>query len=354
MIKLLMKKMRDDKLVSIIVPVYNVENYIDRCISSLLGQTYKNIEIVLVNDGSIDASLQLIRKYIDPRIVLIDKKNGGLSSARNLGIKFATGSYIIYVDGDDYLDQHTIEFLMKEVDKDTDVVLFPYIKDFSNKSLYAPLFDKDKLFLDKQSVYQNILAKLIGPSKVLGLNGPDTMDRLNTAWGKLYRREVIGDIQFADTKEIGPEDCWFNICVFFNCKKVKYITSTRYHYNKTNSSSLLHKYDMNLIEKRWTMYRYIFTFLEEQKLEDFKKNLLNRIYMERFMLLKNIWFSNAIWKTKYRLSDSLLNDQRYIKVIRKFKTHNLPLKWRLFYWLCDKKVSIVIGVLFSLYGIIKE
>lgn len=90
---------------SVIVPIYNISSYIDQCVESIINQTYKNIEIILVNDGSKDKSLEKIREWEsrDTRIIVIDKPNGGLSSARNEGLKHATGDYVFYVDGDDWL-----------------------------------------------------------------------------------------------------------------------------------------------------------------------------------------------------------------------------------------------------------
>ena len=93
-------------LISIIIPVYNVEKYLDKCINSVLMQTYKNIEILLINDGSTDSSGQICESYAkkDSRIKVIHKENGGLSDARNVGIEHSTGSYIMFVDSDDYID----------------------------------------------------------------------------------------------------------------------------------------------------------------------------------------------------------------------------------------------------------
>lgn len=91
--------------ISIIVPIYNVEKYLERCILSIIKQTYQNIEIILVNDGSTDSSIEICKKYskIDSRILLIDKENGGLSDARNVGLQVAKGDYVLFVDSDDYM-----------------------------------------------------------------------------------------------------------------------------------------------------------------------------------------------------------------------------------------------------------
>lgn len=120
-----------DKLISVIVPVYNVEKYLVECVESIIKQTYKNLEIILVNDGSTDSSLSICIKYkeLDSRIIVVDKINGGSSSARNAGIKLATGDYLFFIDSDDYLnDLYGIEKIVNSIDYDYDVVNYKYKK----------------------------------------------------------------------------------------------------------------------------------------------------------------------------------------------------------------------------------
>ena len=113
--------------VSIIIPVYNVEKYLDKCLKSVLNQTYKNIEIIVINDGSTDNSLKICKKYKDKRIVLIDKENGGVSSARNKGLELASGKYITFVDSDDWLELDAIENMVSFIEKENvDFVRFCY------------------------------------------------------------------------------------------------------------------------------------------------------------------------------------------------------------------------------------
>ena len=109
--------MLDEKdIISIIVPVYNVEKYLDKCIDSIINQTYKNIEIILIDDGSTDQSSAICDKYskLDKSIKVIHKKNGGISDARNEGTKITTGSYLMFIDSDDYIDSNMIEELYKK------------------------------------------------------------------------------------------------------------------------------------------------------------------------------------------------------------------------------------------------
>ena len=127
------------KKVSIIVPVYNIENYIEGCIKSLVYQTYNKIEIILVNDGSTDNSLSVCERFAvsDNRIKIVNKANGGLSSARNSGIDVANGDFIMFIDGDDYIACNTLSELVLQIEKyDADIVQFGYVEtnsDYSNQ-----------------------------------------------------------------------------------------------------------------------------------------------------------------------------------------------------------------------------
>ena len=113
--------------VSIIVPIYNAEKTVKRCIDSILNQSYKNFELLLINDGSKDQSLKVIKEYKDKRIVVIDKKNEGVARTRNLGIEKATGDYIMFIDNDDYIDNDYVDTYVNEIiNSKSDLVIGGY------------------------------------------------------------------------------------------------------------------------------------------------------------------------------------------------------------------------------------
>ena len=245
------------KKISVIVPIYNVEKYLKRCLDSLVTQTYKEIEIILVNDGSTDGSTDIIEEYEgDHRIVVINKENGGLSSARNAGMQVLSGDYVMFIDGDDYIDIDGIERLVKHVDDNTELILFPYIREFQRKSVKSYLFSEDYIEFDETAIRERIFARLIGPAPLSKGNNPGNIDRINTAWGKLYCKHLIADLLFTNEKTIGTEDGWFNIQAIYNCKSAKYVTDVFYHYEKTNQNSLLHKYDkeaLKIVRVNWSI-----------------------------------------------------------------------------------------------------
>lgn len=176
-----MQKNREE-LISIVVPVYNISGYIEKCISSLSGQTYKNIEIVLVDDGSTDNSGDICEVYAkkDGRVKVIHKKNGGLSDARNKGIGNATGEYISLVDGDDYVDKDYIEKQYKTLKKyDADMVIT------SHKVIYPKKTIDESTGKEYTDNSEGIL------KRILYDDGVDL-----SAWGKLYKKSLFDNIEY--------------------------------------------------------------------------------------------------------------------------------------------------------------
>jgi len=174
-------------LVSIIVPIYNSEAFLDKCIQSIINQSYKNIEIILVNDGSIDSSGEICDTYssIDSRVKTIHKNNGGLVSSRKTGLKASTGEYILYIDGDDWIELTLIENYVNQVLKfKADVVISSHIvnlegrEDILMNSIPPGVYDKDKL---KLTVYPKML--YTGKFSQFGI--------FSYSWGKLYRKELL-------------------------------------------------------------------------------------------------------------------------------------------------------------------
>jgi glycosyltransferase EpsH len=205
--------------ITIIIPVYNVELYIKKCLESILNQSYQNLEIILVNDGTEDKSMEVIIQYQnDERLKIIEQKNMGLSAARNTGLKYATGEYIMFVDSDDWLELDCIEKCINEVKKTgAEVILFSRINEYKNLSIKRKIFPYSKLFRNKIEVRKEILRRLFGLYKE-ELKYPLKLEDLNSAWGKLYKREVINS-KFLDTKIIGSEDGIFNINIFLYINK---------------------------------------------------------------------------------------------------------------------------------------
>jgi glycosyltransferase involved in cell wall biosynthesis len=202
-------------LISIIVPVYNVEKYLSKCLDSIVNQTYKNLEIILIDDGSTDNSGDICDEYAnkDNRIKVIHKSNGGISDARNKGLDIAKGEYIGFVDSDDYIAEDMYEYLYNFViENDLDVAMCASCNVYQGKIIYHKNFES--IILDKkEKIIENIFINPSGGSAV-------------SVWGKLFKYNVIKDIRFDFGKTC--EDVYFvlkwieNTNKFGRCDKAKY------------------------------------------------------------------------------------------------------------------------------------
>ena len=214
-------------LVSIIVPVYNVEQYLEQCLTSIVEQTYENIEVILVNDGSNDSSHLIIEQFAkkDPRVKFLTQKNSGISTARNSGIQASTGEFILFVDSDDWVDNILIEKLFFYI-KNFDLSVCSYNRAYDNKLNPRILNIEGKV---KSKEFQRRLVGLLNEE----LKDPSQQDSLVTVWGKLYKSKVIKEnkLAFISTQEIGTcEDLIFNFQYLENCNEVFILNESLYFY----------------------------------------------------------------------------------------------------------------------------
>ena len=199
--------------ISVIVPVYNVEKYLSRCIDSLIRQSYSNIEILLVDDGSKDESLSICKEYEakDSRIHVFHKENEGLGLTRNYGVEQATGEYITFVDSDDYLTLDAIDSMVKKaVETDADVVIASHY--YKNKKQEIELSER---------LYCGTEIKEILMVHMMGNNG-NQLDALTyTAWGKLYKKEIFtkNRLLFPSERKLIWEDLAFSVEAYPLCEK---------------------------------------------------------------------------------------------------------------------------------------
>lgn len=213
--------------ISVIVPVYNVEEFLDRCVESLVQQTHKNLEIILVDDGSPDTCPQICDAWAqrDCRIRVVHKENGGVSSARNAGLDMANGDYIAFVDGDDYLSNDMYEKMLAEiVDYGADCAACGMVRESANG--YKEVWGRDCItVLDRLAVLQWI-------GEASGILPVHTGN-------KLFSKDTIGNIRF-DTRFRYAEDTLFNFEVARNINKMVLHGLPRYHYIN-NAASVSHQ-----------------------------------------------------------------------------------------------------------------
>ena len=321
-------------LISIIVPVYNTEKYIEQCIHSLVNQTYQDIEIIVVNDGSSDNSENIIKtlQNTDNRIHLITQENQGLSGARNTGLSASHGQYIMFVDSDDWLDKNACYKLLQVAEKNySDVVLFPYKREYPNNSKETCLFYNDFRFVDDSFI--KLRRRFVGLTNE-ELARPEIIDNIVTAWGKLYKRSVIQGIHFVNTKDIGTEDLLYNVQLFWNVKSAFYLSDVFYHYRKDDMSSLTHCYKEDLVYRWQNLYGLIEKELNEHQVTpDFYEALSNRICFGLIGLGLNLAEDRGMKHSeKVRELRKILSMEHYRNALNKLPIHHLSAKWRPFFF----------------------
>jgi len=223
-------------LVSVVLPIYNVENFLERCITSVVNQSYKNLEIILVDDGSPDKCPIICDEWAkkDDRIKVIHKQNAGLGMARNTGIENATGEFICFFDSDDFVDEATIEKCLNTMEKDeSQVVVFGYSEiDSEDNVTPVPICSKKSLYLG-DDILKELLPNLLSLNISAGIS----------AWSKMYRTSALksGNIKFVSEREIVSEDAYFALEFFGKISRASVINENLYYYYK-NSNSLTKSY----------------------------------------------------------------------------------------------------------------
>lgn len=326
--------MNKKPLISIIVPVYNAERYLAKCISSLLNQTLQNIEIICVNDGSTDNSLSILKGYDNNKIVIVDKNNCGVSDARNSGLNVARGNYIMFVDSDDWIEAETCEMAYDSIVREqADIVMWSYITETFERSTPKTIFPQNSIFF-KQQVDEKLHRRFIGVVKE-ELAHPELADALCPVWGKLYKREVIdkANVRFVDLKEIGTyEDGLFNLEVFRYANKVVYLRDCFYHYMRASSGSVTSGYRKELFFQWKNLFNRLQMYINTNNLpEIYNEALSNRIALSILGLGLNVLQSDKNIFNKRREVKDILVDRQYRTACKKLQFEYFPIHWRIFY-----------------------
>ncbi|PJW13251.1 glycosyl transferase family 2 [Geobacillus sp. Manikaran-105] len=338
---------------SIVVPVYNVESYLRRCLDSLLSQSLNDIEIIVVNDGSTDNSLEILNEYAkkDNRVIVVNKSNSGVSSARNEGICIARGEYIGFVDPDDWVDLNMYEEMYNTAVADkADIVMCGYIREFGSHSKEKKFPLPEKVCYQNSQIHSNVMRRLVGPLNE-EMRNPELLDAWGTVWSKLYRSEIIKEngLRFVDLSEIGTnEDSLFNINAFYYAKTFVFLNKPYYHYWRANTTSVTAKYKPNLIDQWFKLYDYIENFLNEKKMgQDFYLALNNRICLNALGLGLNIISKENNMSVLMRIKQlrKILNDNRLKNAFRQFNIGYFPFAWKVFYFCAKYRLTLAYYVM---------
>ena len=221
--------------ISIIIPVYNVEEYLPQCLDSVLSQTYQNLEIILVNDGSTDSCAQICDEYAlrDHRIKVIHQENGGLSDARNAGLEIATGAFISFVDGDDLLSLDFCQILVQNlIENKADIVECGFCK------------FKEVSTLEKTAAITHEEAQIFETEVALKLLMTENLKQV--VWNKIYRQKVVAALLFPVNK-INEDEYW-TYKVFGNSTRIVKIQDELYFYRQQDESIMGRRYSLKRLD----------------------------------------------------------------------------------------------------------
>lgn len=308
-------------LISIIIPVYNVEQYLKECLESILQQTYKNLEIIIINDGSTDGSKAIVTPYLkDKRIKYIEQTNKGLSGARNKGLKNSTGKYVLFVDSDDYIEKNMIKeiiFLMETCN--VDLVRFnadSFVEEvnenlnennynFSHRLEENKLYEEESLDMNRRTFCSSVCLYMM-------------------------TRELINNNQLTFHENIFHEDELFTTQVFLNTKKMMYKNVSYYHRRYRNDSIMT---DISTEKKMLSFNSYIILFnelgemLKSKTYNQKQKKFIKRQMISIYSGLKNSQINKKIKKNALKKINSItIKDKLFLffqKIVTQLKTRRV-------------------------------
>ncbi|OYX85618.1 MAG: hypothetical protein B7Y83_04165 [Flavobacteriales bacterium 32-34-25] len=343
----------NNNLISVIIPVYNVSKYLRQCLDSVINQTYKNLEIILVNDGSTDDSLKICEEYklIDNRIVLISKENGGLASARNTGIKAVTSEYLLFIDSDDWMALDAIEDVFPYINN-VDLVCFSFIKEYPDNQVVR------KFGLNGKYDAEFLQRRITGPIKE-ELSDPSHLETLVTAWGKIYKTAIIknNNIIAKNLSEIGSWEDGLFTWEYLNCSKSVYILDKPfYNYRKFNPTSITSNYKKGFLNKTNFLFDLILANLKSNNKNDaFYEAFNNRICLSIIGLGLNETYNKTSFCIKLKNLKEILNSQHHKDAFSKLKLKYFPFHWKLFFLFAKYKMPLpLLFMLLAIKKIIKK
>lgn len=250
------------ELVSVIIPVYNQEKYLNKCIDSILSGTYRNLECIIVDDGSTDNSPLLCDEYKeDERVVIIHKENGGLTSARKAGYEVAKGKFITFIDSDDYVSKDYVEKLYAALkDKDADISVCGHYRDDEGRIIENTYPIPDRI-IDGNIIGDYVLP-IIGKIYAAGYeNMPGYV------WGRLYKRELISETCFVSERDVYTEDDIFQMYVSRGAKRIVFIKDKLVYY-RDNSQSLTRRYRNGMWDMLKKRHKLVEGYFEKNRIRN--------------------------------------------------------------------------------------
>lgn len=295
--------------VTVIVAVYNAARYLKRCVNSICLQTYKNLEIILVNDGSTDNSGEICDDFAknDKRVLVIHQSNKGVSAARNIGINRAHGEYMMFVDADDFLERRMISLLIKHVEDNYLTICGYYID-----------IEKNEIESSKKMLYEQVNVSKVNKEKVVDVYKKGL---LSSVWNKMYLTRIIRNsgLFFLDNLSLG-EDALFNLkyITVSNCDFI-ILNEPLYHYVKRKNESLNQKYRSDFFEIQIKLFESIIDFGNNVRISKDDMNELNCLYFNALVVAIDNLYCNRKKMTSAEYNakmNCLKNEKIYKRLIK--------------------------------------
>jgi glycosyltransferase involved in cell wall biosynthesis len=350
--------------ISVIVPVYNAEQYLKKCVSSISNQTMKNIEVILVNDGSTDESGKLCDEFAasDSRVKVIHKTNEGASSARNTGMAAALGEYIGFVDADDWIEQDMYEVMFSNAKEyDSDAVFCNYIAESSASTQTVNVNSGGQQIYNKQEIKEKIFPCFFGYkySELSNYKNYCTFTNYNSyIWLCIYKRAIIkkAGITFPSERIYFNEDNLFNLSFIYNAKIITHMDKYFYHY-RYNESSLTKIFNDKYFKNKLNKYDYLLSFINNYNLEkSYRDRLGIKICIETINLINYYVNSKSLsFKDKYKNIRLIINTPLISKALNDFNIKQLSLsQMRVFLYFAKKRAYLMLMMLSIGYGALNK
>ena len=333
-----------DVKVSIIVPVYKTKDTLSKCVDSLLKQTLEEIEIILVDDGSPDESGKMCDSYLeDERVKVIHKENGGLSSARNAGIRVATGEYIGFVDSDDYvcLDMYQRLYEIMLEDKSDICICSHYTVDNQGR-IQEHYFQNVPEKLRRKDIINYLILPLIGAEVKTNAKAIEGF-----VWRNLYKRELLNNYEFKSEREYFAEDIVADLELYTRCEQISIINRCLYYY-RYNGESLSYSYRPNVCVLLNNLLQWEEVYLRKEQLLEVG---IKRIYATgvKFFLfsIQNVKKGRLKEEDELEALNQIFEQEMLVKSIRKCCFSGYNLKMKVFIILCRMRMIRMLNIIFS-------
>lgn len=322
-------------LISIIVPVYNVEKYLHKCIESILNQTYTDFELILINDGSTDKSLDICKYYsnIDSRVNVIHKENEGVSVARNVGISKSKGSWIVFVDSDDWISERYCEILLENAEREqAEMVICGYYR-VCNNVIEQNNDHRDRVIYKKDEFIKKVL---------------NVQNGYGFVHTKIIKKSVIDRITFNKDLKVA-EDALFVLQVCENINKIIVIEESLYFY-RINSQSTVRKYDPMYSDNYIKSMTYCEKYLKDKYLDnqEIVKGFYNFVSYHILLIAVNYCFNpknNKSFFNQVRLLSNVIEDSLLKRSIKECNYNDLSISRKIALFTIKYRLYIITGII---------